>query len=107
MQPRPEWKVDNPSDFFDQQGGGEIPEISDVHFTEMDMEIACSELSSSSAAGADGVPASLLKFCRKELRKPLCLLLRSSLDQGYIPADLLLVLVCPIHKGGSRGSTKN
>ena len=71
------------------------------------MEIACSELSSSSAAGADGVPASLLTFCRKELRKPLCPLWRSSPDHGYIPADLLLVLVFPIHKGGSRGSPKN
>ena len=71
------------------------------------MEIACSELSSSSAAGADGVPASLLKFCRKELRKPLSLLWRASLDQGSIPPDLLLVLVCPVHKGGSRGSAKN
>ena len=65
------------------------------------------ELSSASAAGADGVPASLLKTCRKELKQPLYILWRASLDHGMIPADLLLVLVCPVHKGGSRGSPKN
>ena len=86
---------------------GEGSELSDIAFTEADVEIACSELSSSSAAGADGVPASLLKTCRKELRKPLYTLWRASLDQGLIPPDLLLVLVCPVHKGGSRGSPKN
>ena len=106
VKPRPKWTVDNPSHFF-EQGGGDVPDFSEINFTEMDMEIACSELCSSSAAGADGVPASLLKFCRKELRKPLSLLWRSSLDHGHIPADLLLVLVCPVHKDGSRGSPKN
>ena len=107
VQPRPAWKVDNASEFFSQQDSSDIPGLNEIPFTEMDMEIACSELSSSSAAGADGVPASLLKLCRKELRKPLCLLWRASLNQGSIPPDLLLVLVCPVHKGGSRGSPKN
>ena len=27
--------------------------------------------------------------------------------QGSIPSDLLLVLICPVHKGGSRGLPKN
>ena len=68
---------------------------------------ACGELKANSAAGADGVPAALLKNCRKELKRPLYILWRSSLDSGSIPADLLLVLVSPIHKGGSRGAAKN
>ena len=29
------------------------------------------------------------------------------MDQGSIPADLLLVLISPVHKGGSRGLPKN
>ena len=29
------------------------------------------------------------------------------MDQGVIPADLLLVLICPVHKGGSRGLPGN
>ena len=32
---------------------------------------------------------------------------RASLDQGVIPPDLLLVLISPVHKGGSRGMPAN
>ena len=81
--------------------------LTDIEFTENDIENACYELKPSSAAGSDGVPATLLKTCRKELRKPLFIIWRSSLDQGLIPPDLLLVLVSPVHKGGSRSSPKN
>ena len=106
VQPRQGWLVRNVQDFFSVDNG-DVPEISDIDFNENDIEIACHELKSSSAAGADGVPASLLKTCRKELRKPLYFLWKASLKQGLIPPDLLLVLVSPVHKGGSRGSPKN
>ena len=76
------------------------------NFNEADMEVACSAVLCFCCC-ADGVPASLLKTCWKELKKPLHILWRASLDHGMIPADLLLVLVCPVHKGGSRGSPKN
>ena len=105
VKPRPEWKVDNAEAFF--ASAGEVSELVDIDFSEADIENACAELSSTSAPGADGIPASLLKTCRKELRKPLHLLWRSSLDHGLIPSDLLLVLISPIHKGGSRGSPQN
>ena len=100
VQPRPEWTVKDVEEFFGSRGG-DGPTLSDVSFNETDIEVACSELSSSSAAGADGVPASLLKTCRKELRKPLFILWRATMDQGLIFPDLLLVLVRPVHKGGS------
>ena len=64
--------------------------------------MACSELSTTSPPGPDGVPAALLKVCRKELSLPLYILWRASLTQGTIPSDLLLVLISPVHKGGSR-----
>ena len=106
--PRPEWVVENASEFFNiSECSTAQPSLSDINFNETDLEVACSELSSSSAAGADGVPASFLKTCRKELKKPLFILWRASLDHGTIPPDLLLVLVCPVYKGGSRGSAKN
>ena len=105
VQPRPEWVVDNAEEFFSQGHGG--PKLADIDFNELDIEIACSELSSSSAAGADGIPSSFLKTCRKELKKPLFILWRASLSLGVIPPDLLLVLVFPVHKGGSRSSPKN
>ena len=79
-----------------------IPSRSHIHFTELDIELACTERSSTSSADA-----SLLKFCRKELRRPLSLLWKPTLDHGYIPPDLLLVLVCPVHKGGRRFTPKN
>ena len=104
VDPRPEWVVDNVKEFFDI---AEDLAMLDIEFTEDDIVAACSELKITSAAGADGVPASLLKDCKKELSKPLYLLWRASLDQGLIPADLLLVLISPVHKGGSRGLPKN
>ena len=77
------------------------------NFGPEDIEKACSELKSSSAPGPDGVPAVLLKTCKKELSQPLYHFWRSSLDSGEIPAELLLVLICPVHKGGSRSAPKN
>ena len=105
VQPRPEWIVKDIPEFFNSCDKG--PRLSDIDFSETDIEIACSELTSSSAAGADGFPASFLKTCRKELSKPLFLLWRASLNHGLIPPDLLLVLVSPVHKGGSRASPRN
>ena len=81
--------------------------LSDINFSEDDIVKACGELKTSSAAGADGVPAALLKNCRQELKHPLFLFWRSSLDSGCIPKDLLLVLISPVHKGGRRGVAKN
>ena len=86
---------------------GEDSAIEDIAFTEEDIVRACSELKSDSAGGADGVPAALLKTCRKQLSKPLFYLWRGSLDLGMIPANLLLVIICPAHKGGSKGILKN
>ena len=103
--PRDEWKVKDPKHFFESVE--DESSLADVSFSEKDIVQACAELKAGSAAGADGVPASLLKLCRKELAKPLFILRRSSLDQGCIPSDLLLVLICPVHKGGSRGMPKN
>ena len=105
VQPRDQWKVKDPNKFFEALPEG--PSLTDFAFTEKDIEKACAELKASSSAGADGVPASLLKTCRKELSRPLFILWRASLDQGSIPSDLLLVLISPVHKGGSRGIAKN
>ena len=106
--PREEWKVYDPAAFFGpSNAAGNDSALSDISFSEDDIIHACSELKSDSAAGADGIPAKLLKLCRKELAKPLYILWRASLDKGSIPSDLLLVLICPVHKGGSRGVPKN
>ena len=85
----------------------EDPLLENITFTAEDLEEAIGELSQDSAAGPDGVPAKLLKECKTLLSHPLCLLWRRSVDEGYIPTDLLLLLVCPIHKGGLRSVPKN
>ena len=104
--PRPEWTVADVAGHF--SGGGEGDSIlDDFVFTPDDIEKACADLKGSASAGPDGVPASLLKTCRKQLASPLYTLWRASMDTGKIPAELLLVLICPIHKGGSKSVPKN
>ena len=76
--------------------------MANFDFTPDHIEHACAELNATSAPGPDGIPALLLKECRKELKKPLWHLWNESMQQGVIPPDLLLVLICPVHKGGSR-----
>ena len=103
--PRPEWVVTDVENHF--QTVDDPAALQDIVFTEEDIEKACAELKSQSAGGADGVPAVLLKTCRKQLAKPLHYIWRSSLDHGMVPQDLLLVVICPVFKGGSRGVPKN
>ena len=103
--PRPAWSVTDPEEHFKYEEGDDS--LNDFQFTPEDIEKACSELKGTAAAGPDGVPAILLKTCRKELSKPLYTMWRSSLDSGKIPSELLLVLISPIHKGGSRSAPKN
>ena len=110
--PRPEFSVDNLKEFFSggldwrEQHQGR-PLLQDIKFNKLDIELACKDLKTSSSPGPDGVPAVLLKTASKELSQPLFLLWRASLDQGVIPPDLLLVLISPVHKGGSRGMPAN
>ena len=110
--PRAEYLVDNLEEFF--SGGLEWreqhqgrPLLQNAKFSKLDIEMACKELKANSSPGPDGVPALLLKTASKELSQPLFLLWRASMDQGVIPPDLLLVLISPVHKGGSRGLPAN
>ena len=103
--PRPAWSVSDPKAHFAVQDDQDS--LNDFKFNPEDIERACSELKGTAAAGPDGVPAILLKTCKKELSKPLYIMWRASLDSGKIPPELLLVLITPIHKGGSRAVPKN
>ena len=104
--PRPAWTVsDSESHFRADDDDNDL--LTDICFGPDDIEKACSELKGTAAAGPDGLPAILLKTCRKQLSKPIYYIWRSSLDSGCIPPELLLVLICPIHKGGSRSAAKN
>ena len=103
-QPRPDWTV---SDLENHFSVGEVQGcLDDILFEQEDIEKACAELKGSASAGPDGVPACLLKTCRKQLAQPLYALWRVSMDTGEIPAELLWALISPIHKGGSKSVTK-
>lgn len=77
--------------------------LQDIDFTKSDIENALAELNPSSAAGPDGMPAILLTKCKKELATPLFKIWRESLDRGRVPEPMKYGLICPVHKGGSRG----
>ena len=79
-QPRPEWLVDNLAEHFKEVPGSGDHSLTDVKFSRADIEQACLQLSGTAAAGPDGVPASLLKSCRKPLSLPLYYLWRGSMD---------------------------
>ena len=58
--------MNDAKEFFAE--GGATHALTDIQFSIYDIELACSELKASSAAGADGISASLLKTCRKKNR---------------------------------------
>ena len=99
--PKADKVVLDPESFF-SDSPAEHPHLTDVNFTREDLEEACKEISPVSAAGPDGLPAKLLRECSATISQPLFLIWRNSLDKGVIPQDLLLLLICPVHKGGLR-----
>ena len=87
---QPEWTIENRQEFFslDMNNSGKTF-LSDFEFTDSDFEFACIELSYSAFPGPDGIPSSLLKICKKQLKKPLFISWRSSLNKSIIHPDLL------------------
>ena len=81
--------------------------LSDITFTQTDMEAVIDELRCNAAAGMDGFPAILLKKCKTQLSLPLTTFWRKCLDDGYIPPRLKRSVITPIHKGDSRALTAN
>ena len=76
--PRPAWSVSNVREHFQAEDDGD-GSLCDFSFSHEDIERACSELKGTAAPGPDGVPASLLKTCKKELSKQLYVFWRSFL----------------------------
>ena len=103
IKPRAAWAVRSPTDFFGNDFTGGTVNVFDFYVK--DIEKACGQFKSDSAPGPDRIPVELLKTARLELSQPLYIIRQASLDQGSIP-DLLLVQVCPLHKGGSRSVAK-
>ena len=79
----------------------------DIELTEEDLVRSAGRLSTSSAAGPDGIAALLLKKCITALRVPLTILWKESLGQNVIPPQMKMGTITPIFKGGARSEPQN
>ena len=81
--------------------------MTDLHFGQEHIANAIKNIPSHSSPGPDGIPAKLLRECVEELKKPIFLLWRASMDSGKVPRKLKLSHVIPIFKKGDKSSPKN
>ena len=78
-----------------------------VEITEQIIIDSIQERSSTSAAGPDGVPSSLLLKCAAELAPALKVMFSQSLTHGFIPPSLKRAAITPVFKSGTKTSPSN
>ena len=100
--PDPDYKIENPEEFFSIDEGNTNTSLSDIHFTQKSFVDAIKAIKKNAAPGTDHFPAVLLKECAEELSEPLYKLWRHSLDNGDIAPLLKTAVICPILKPGSQ-----
>ena len=84
-----------------------ISELSDIDISTADIERRLSALKACSAPGPDGIHPCVLRETHQELREPLSLLFRRSLDMGRVPSQWKLGRVTPIFKKGDKTDPGN
>ena len=82
-------------------------EIADIEFSEEDVDTLLTKLKDNKSPGVDNIHPTMLKNLHSELKKPLYLLFRKSLDEGTVPNDRKMANVSPIHKKGNKKLTSN
>ena len=88
--------VHDPVSFFSCQSLNPDECLTDIEITEQIIIDSIQELSSTSAAGPDGVPSSLLLKCAAELAPALKVMFSQSLTHGFIPSSLKRAAITPI-----------
>ena len=81
--------------------------LTNIIITESIIIDSIKELSSNSAAGPDGIPASLLLNCASELAPSLLILFKQSIDSGVIDSSLKKAAIVPVFKSGDRTVPSN
>ena len=76
--------------------------LTDINFSENVIIDAIKELSPNSAAGPDGIPASLLINCATEIAPLLKCIFTSSFSKGCIPPSFKRAAIVPIFKSGDK-----
>ena len=96
-----------PASFFSCQSLNPDECLTDIEITEQIIIDSIHELSSTCAAGPDGVPSSLLLKCAAELAPALKLIFCQSLTHGFIPSSLIRAAITPVFKTGTKFSPSN
>ena len=101
--------VFDPKLFFsvDESSVNESPHLSTIVFTDEIVLLAIKELSYNSAAGPDGIPASLLINCAAELALILCDLFKHTLSEGFLPLSFKRAAIVPVFKAGDKATPSN
>ena len=81
--------------------------LDDLEFTQQDILDAISQMKTHSQGGADTWSALLIKNCKQELKLPLYIIWRKSLDTVEIQYSLKKAIIVPIYKGGNKSEVKN
>ena len=81
--------------------------LTNIIITESIIIDSIKDLSSNSAAGPDGISASLLLNCASELAPSLLILFKQSLDSGMIDPSLKKAAIIPLFKSGDRTVPSN
>ena len=76
--------------------------LTNIIITESLIIDSIKELSSNSAAGPDGIPASLLLNCASELAPPLLILFKQSLDSSVIDPSFKKAAIVPVFQSDDR-----
>ena len=90
--------------FEEHQG---IDNLDDINFTADDVEKKLENLKIGKSPGPDGIHPRVLKELAKELKMPLFIIFRKSLDTGVLPEVWKIANVSPIFKKGSRHLAAN
>ena len=99
--------VHDPVSIFSCQSLNTDECLTDIEITEQIIIDSIQELSSTSAAGPDGVPSFLLLKCAAELTPALKLMFSQSLTHGFIPSSLKRAAITPVFKSGTKTSPSN
>ena len=79
----------------------------DFAFNQSDVEEVLVKINISKAAGPDGLDAILYNRCAEQLKYPLYLIFRKSLDTGVVPRLWRESDIAPIHKKGPNNRAEN
>ena len=101
--------VKDPITFFsiEELTNDQLPLLTDINFSESLNSEAIKELSAKSAAGPDGLPASLLINCCAELTPILAIIFKESFDKGVITILFKRAAIVLIFKSGDKTQASN